>query len=391
MSVRAGWIERYVAEHCFTPATGPLTFGAELELLAFDARNHRIAPIFPAANSSCTLDVVREVCKRLAWCETLSDKGVPKFVAGGGGSLTFEPGGQLEYASAVHHSVDAVLHELCTVESVLRESAGVYDIELLAVGVDPFNEATDASLQLTADRYSRMAAYFATIGDDGARMMRQTASLQINIGGIPTIDRWAVANAVVPWLVALFANSSIHAGQDTGFASFRAETWRGVDPSRTGTIAGDDPVAAYSGFARNARAFLASGSAPRYGDLASSLVTDESLKTHLSTLFPEVRPRGYLEFRSMDSLPASRRAAAMAFVVGIVADETAAKEALARIGPPTETMLRQAGQNGQADPAIGAHVDALIGIARQGCIRLGEEIISADAWNSLEQLTRQAR
>ncbi|MEO8335717.1 MAG: glutamate-cysteine ligase family protein, partial [bacterium] len=314
---RANWVSRYLREtHFKPPATNTLTFGAELELLAFDARTNTVAPIFPVADGECTLDVVRDVAHRLAWRETLSDKGVPRFSSASGSSLTFEPGGQLEYASAVHGSVDAVLRELCTVESQLREGADARGIALLTVGVDPFNAAEDAPLQLTADRYARMARYFAAIGPDGARMMRQTASLQINIGGVHPIERWAVANAMAPWLVAMFANSSRYAGADSGSASFRADTWRGVDPGRTGLFRGTDALAEYTTFALDARAFLADDAAPCFVDLEAPLVTDATLATHLTTLFPEVRPRGYLELRSLDALADDGRRAAMALVAG---------------------------------------------------------------------------
>ena len=203
---RTHWVSRYLREHCFTaPATRGLTFGAELELLAFDSGSNAIAPIFPVADRACSLDVVRDLARRPHWRETTSDKGVPRFSSDTGGSLTFEPGGQIEYASAVHGSVDAVLRELCAVESQLRQSAEPCGVTLLAAGVDPFNGADAAPLQLAAERYAKMAdTSYDRRGS--ARMMRQTASLQVNIGGVSPLDRWAVANAIAPWMVALFAN-----------------------------------------------------------------------------------------------------------------------------------------------------------------------------------------
>ncbi len=374
---RANWVSRYLAEHCFNvPARQGLTFGAELELLAFDATTNAIAPIFPAGEGACTLDVVREVAQRLSWRETISDKGVPRFASEAGGSLTFEPGGQLEYASAVHSSVDGVLRELCGVESQLRAHAQSHGISLMAVGVDPFNAADAAPLQLTAHRYTRMAAYFAALGPDGARMMRQTASLQINIGGVPPLERWPVANAIAPWVVAMFANSSRYAGADTGCPSFRAETWRGCDPGRTGLFRGRDAVAEYTAFTLDARAFLADDDAPCFVDLAAERISDTALATHLTTLFPEVRPRGYLELRSLDSIDDAARRGAMPFVAGIVGDATAASDALDVLGEADESLLRRAGRRGMADEAIGSKAADLVEIARAGCRRLGPSIVS---------------
>jgi glutamate--cysteine ligase len=382
---RAKWVSRYLSEHCFNaPAHPSLTFGAELELLAFDAHTKAIAPIFPAADTGCTIDFVREVAQRLSWHETLSDKGVPRFSSEAGGSLTFEPGGQIEYASAVHRSIDGVLRELCGIESRLREHAQSHGISLMAVGVDPFNAATDAPLQLTADRYAKMAEYFAAIGPDGARMMRQTASLQINIGGINPIERWAVANAVAPWMVALFANSSRYAGVDTGFASFRAETWRGVDPGRTGVFRGRDALAEYTAFVLDARAFLVDD-APCFVDIEAELVTETALATHLTTLFPEVRPRGYLELRSLDAVDDAGRRAAMALVIGIVGDATAAAEAFELVGEADESLLRRAGRCGMSDETLSSKAGALVEIARAGCRRLGASIVSEATLVFLDQ------
>jgi len=383
---RASWVTRFLAEQYFNaPADARLSFGAELELLAFDVDTNAVAPIFPVAERACSLDVVREVAQRLSWRETISDKGVPRFSSESGGSLTFEPGGQLEYASAVHRSVDGVSRELCAVESQLRESAESHGISLLATGVDPFNAADDVPLQLTAVRYAKMAHYFAAISPDGARMMRQTASLQINIGGIHPVQRWAVANAIAPWLVAMFANSSHYAGAATGCASFRAETWRGVDPSRTGLFRGRDPIAEYTAFVLDAKAFLADDAAPCFVDLDAHLVSDVALATHLTTLFPEVRPRGYLELRSLDSMDHARRRTAMAFVAGIVGDATAAADAMALLGEADESLLRRAGRRGMSDPTLASKVSDLIEIARAGCRRLGPSVASE------ETLARLAR
>ncbi|MEP6730997.1 MAG: glutamate-cysteine ligase family protein [bacterium] len=377
---RANWVESYVREHCFAaPATNVLSFGAELELLAFDDSTQAIAPIFPCVGKSCSLDLVRDVARRRAWRETVSDKGVPRFVSENEASLTFEPGGQIEYASAVHGSIDGVLRELCSVETQLRESAEQCGIQLLTAGVDPFNAASDAPLQLTAARYSRMARHFATIGPDGARMMRQTASLQVNIGGISALERWGVANAIAPWLVGMFANSARYAGGDTNCASYRAETWRGVDPSRTGLFRGDDAVHEYAEFARDARAFLADDGSSCFVDLDAGLVTESTLATHLSTLFPEVRPRGYLELRSLDAIDDSSRRAAMALVAGIIGDDEAARDASALIGEADEALLLRAGRRGLVDETLASKAGELVQIALGGCRRLGSAVVSEEA------------
>ena len=392
VNARTTWVEAYIREHCFGGgSTGgrPLTFGAELELLAFDTASLQVAPIAARDGLGCSLDAVRDVSRQLAWRETISDKGVPRFTSASGGSLTFEPGGQLEYASAVHPSVDGVLAEVRGVEGRLRESAAGAGITLLACGVDPFNGAEGAPLQLDARRYRQMAQYFAAIGADGARMMRQTASLQINIGGIPMLERWPVANAIAPWLVALFANSPRYAGADTGCASYRAETWRGVDPRRTGLFPDGDAVRAYAAFALDAPAFLADPSAPPFNELDGELISEASLSVHLTTLFPEVRPRGYLELRSPDAVDDTRRRAAMSLVAGVLGDGAAARDALDLVGEADEALLSRAGRLGMHDEQLASIADDLLGIATAGCARLGSAIVSEELLGSLSALQRQ--
>jgi glutamate--cysteine ligase len=286
----------------------------------------------------------------------------------------------------VHGSIDGVLAELRCVETLLRESAERFGIMLLAYGVDPFNGPEGAALQLDAKRYRQMAQYFAAISPDGARMMRQTASLQINVGGIAAIERWPVANAITPWLTALFANSARYAGENTGCASYRAETWRGVDPSRTGVFAGDDAVSEYAAFALAAPAFLADVTSPAFSELDDALVSHESLSTHLTTLFPEVRPRGYLEVRSVDSVEDSQRRSAMALVAGVLGDDTAARDALELVGRADAELLCRAGISGIREPQLASIACDLLRIAGEGCERLGHQVVSDESLGSLRAL-----
>ena len=379
-TARATWAARLVREQCFgAPAAGRPTFGAEIEFIALDATTRAVAPIFPRNDDASTLDVVRQAGRELGWDERVSDKGVPKFVGQRGGSLTFEPGGQLEYASAVHGGLDGLVRELDAVEALLVARARDAGIELLARGVDPCNAAEGAPLQLTAGRYAKMAGYFASIGPDGARMMRQTASLQVNIGGISVLDRWETANAIAPLLIALFANSARYARADTGCASYRAETWRGVDPLRTGVFCGNDAVAEYTQFALDAPAFLADADARPFGAIADAEATELAFAAHLTTLFPEVRPRGgYLEFRSIDAVDAPRRTAALALVAAVMCDPALQASLPMQLPVATEDALRAAGRRGLRDAAIRAQAETLAGLAAGALARLPASVASED-------------
>ena len=387
---RTVWVQDYLRTHCFRDApSGParLTFGAELELLAFDKASLQVAPIVARDALGCSIDAVRGVGRELGWRETISDKGVPLFTGGNGGTLTFEPGGQLEYATGVHHAAHDVLAELQQVETRLREHADHIGIMLVACGVDPYNGAEGAPLQLGATRYRRMSQYFASIGPEGARMMRQTASLQLNIGGFATVDRWAAANAIAPWVIALSATSPRYAGADTGCASYRSETWRGVDSLRTGVFNGADAVSDYATFALHAPAFLLDAAAPPLAELPEQHMNQANLAAHLGTLFPEVRPRGYLEVRSPDAGDHEQRCASMAFVAGILGDDLAAREALALVGPADAELLACAGRDGMRNARIAAAAADLVRIGAEGAERLGRNIVSEELLGSLRALT----
>jgi glutamate--cysteine ligase len=379
---RSDWVESVVRARCFPPparSNGDLTLGAELELLAVDGATRKVARIAPG-NAPGTIDVARAAGARLGWSEGRSAKGVPRFLAASGASLTFEPGGQIEFASAVHRSVDALLRELREAERVLREESSERGIDLLAVGIDPENHASQAPLQLLAPRYRRMAAYLARIGAHGARMMRQTASFQICVGGASAQSQFRLANAIAPWLTALFASSPRYAGVDTRCVSYRAETWRGVDSARTGLLEGRDPVREYAAFALAAPAFLTG--APDAPPLPFARLRDvqaDTLEEHLTTLFPDVRPRGYLELRSLDAVEHEQRCAALVLVAGLFADRDAAAHALEIVGPPDPQLLQRAGRIGLADDRIAAGTPDLIDAALAGCARLGREVLSAEA------------
>lgn len=386
---RAAWVQDYLRAHCFCDAPpGPtrLTFGAELELLAFDKASLQVAPIVARDALGCSIDAVRGVGRELKWRETISEKGVPLFTGANGGSLTFEPGGQLEYATGVHHAAHDVLAELQHVEGRLREHADAIGIMLVACGVDPYNGAEGAPLQLGATRYRRMSQYFASIGPEGARMMRQTASLQLNIGGFATVDRWAVANAIAPWVIALSANSSRYADRDTGCASFRSETWRGVDSLRTGVFGGADAVGDYASFALDAPAFLLDATALPLAELGEQHMNQANLAAHLGTLFPEVRPRGYLEVRSPDAADHEQRCTSMAFVAGILGDDKAAHAALELVGLADGELLACAGRDGMRNPRIAGVTDDLVRIAAEGAERLGHDIVSDELLGSVRAL-----
>jgi glutamate--cysteine ligase len=400
-------LEADLASQAFAAPPGasltPRRVGAEVELIPLDAATGRRCPLEPSAATAATpgtLPFLRRYGSRLGWREVTTAKGTPSFQLPEG-TLTFEPGGQLEFSSPPCHSPSGLLGLLRSVVLPLRRAAGNEGIELLAAGLDPCNSAEAAPLILHTDRYTRMAEYFARIGPAGARMMRQTAAFQVSLDlDDEPFPRWRVLNAAAPYVVAIFANSPVYEGASTGYRSARAEIWRTLDPGRTGLPWDErDPVGHYCDFALRAPALLLPGldGAHRpFGDwLRHARPNLEEWHVHLSTLFPEVRPRGHLELRSCDAVSPQWYAAPVALAVGITYDPWARRAATDLLGRPDMDLLRRAGRLGLGDAGIQRVAADLVDIALAGCGHLGpgyfhpSDLEQADLF--FENYTRRGR
>jgi glutamate--cysteine ligase len=378
----------------------PRRVGAEVEFIPVESLTGRRCPIQGEGVTS-TLPFLRRFGSRQGWRESCTSKGTPCFSLPVGGTLTFEPGGQLEYSSPPCGSASALLNLLRSVVAPLRAAAADEGIELLTLGIDPINPIECAPLLVHAKRYARMAAYLERRGSAGARMMRQTAAFQISLDfdDEPWL-RWRVLNAAAPYVVAIFANSPIYAGAPSGYQSTRAQVWRTLDPLRTGIpYAARDPVAAYLDFALAAPAILC----PTVGGehlpfsewLSRAHPTETEWQDQLSTLFPEVRPRGHLELRSADSIAPHWYAAPIALATGILYHPGALRATADLLGTPDLGLLDRAGRFGLHDPAIASMAVDLFEVALQGCQCLGPGYFHpADleqAEEFFEQYTRRGR
>ena len=255
-------------------------------------------------------------------------------------------------------------------------------IELIASGVDPYNDIGVVPLQLQRERYVGMTHYFDSIGPSGVRMMRQTAALQINVErGPEPLSRWLLLNSITPAVVALFSNSTNYAGKRVNHASYRAHLWRTLDDSRTG-IAYDesDPVAHYLNFALDAYAMRSGNRTQPYETFREWMrrpdVGLDDWYFHLSTLFPEVRPKEYFELRSADTIEEEWLPAPVVFVTSLVYDRESSQRAFEIVGTPNYDLLELAGIKGVAHPALRRMARALADIALDGAESLGEDYIS---------------
>jgi glutamate--cysteine ligase len=359
----------------------PHTIGVELELIPVYATT-RLPALPRGPGRASTVEVLSRLGATYGWKEEASDNDPPSWSLADGARISFEPGGQIEISSAPHATASSVISALQKVVTSIRPAMKSAGIDLVAAGVDPCNDIDVVPLQLLRDRYTRMTRFFDSIGPSGVRMMRQTAAVQINVerGPVP-LERWRLLNSLAPYVVALFANSRDYAGRATKHASYRAHLWRTLDPSRTGLpYASSDPAEQYLQFALDAKAMRSSDGGRPWSSfrdwIRTGAPTEEDWSFHLSTLFPEVRPKEFFEIRSADAVDSDSLAAPVVFVVGLVYDNESAARASEIAGPPDEELLERAGRAGLADPEIRRAVTELTQLALKGAERLVEGYLS---------------
>ncbi|MET9270497.1 glutamate-cysteine ligase family protein [Kribbella sp. NPDC003557] len=299
--------EGYVAMVCFKHGP-PRLFGVELEWTVHHADDpHR--PL-DAGRLSKALGVHAPA--------TLV-RGSPQLPLSRGALVTVEPGGQVEISGPASDSVPRLIED--TAADAAELTALLQDADLVpgAYGLDPFRTPRRI---LTVPRYAAMEHAFQRLGPHGPRMMCSTAGLQICLDAGEadrTALRWRALHDLGPALVGLFANSRRRAGADTGWASARTQATFGTCAPFTEPPPLDaDPAAAWARTAMEAPVLcLRRGDtwdAPTgltFGAWADGLAdgqvpdrpTYDDLDYHLSTLFPPVRPRGYLEVRYLDAQP----------------------------------------------------------------------------------------
>lgn len=294
-----------------------------------------------------------------------------------GGAVTVEPGGQIEISSAPAMS-PAELYAAVTADvaylSGLLTGTGLV---LGDTGLDPHRPPRRL---LQTPRYAAMQRAFDARGPHGRTMMCSTAGLQVCLdAGEPNRvqARWAAAHEVGPALLAAFATSRWHAGRDTGWASGRMAVWYGMDPARTRPAG---PLERYAQYAlaapllclrRPGEAWDAPGGttfADWIGGALPGRPTVDDLDYHLSTLFPPVRPRGYLEVRYLDAQPGGEWIAPAAVLAVLFADD-ATTDAAREIAAPAAGRWTEAARDGLADPVVAGAAAGLLDLACRGLDR----------------------
>jgi glutamate--cysteine ligase len=313
-----------------------------------------------------------------------------------GSALSFEPGGQLELSSRPFVSVEAACAAAATDLAVARAAATRAGVRLLGLGADPRRPPRRV---VDTPRYRAMEEYFDSGGPAGRRMMCNTAAVQVNVGLGPTAAdgerQWRVASAVGPTLAAAFANSPLVDGRPSGFRSARLACWWAMDPTRTrplpGSLPGPDAWAAYALDARvmlfraeDGRFEVPPMPGPTFREWLTSghrrgWPTLDDLDYHTSTLFPPVRPKGWLELRMVDAHSDPWWHVPVAVVAALLLDPISGEEAAraATAARATEAWL-DAARLGLAAPNLAASARTCFAAAAAGLARLGVDGPSVD-------------
>jgi glutamate--cysteine ligase len=256
-------------------------------------------------------------------------------------SVSLEPGGQFELSGAPLLTIHDICNETGQHLMEVKQVADQIGVGFLGVGFDPLWTREQVPV-MPKGRYDIMRAYMPKVGTLGLDMMLRTCTIQANLDFDSEADmvaKFRTSLALQPIATALFANSPFTEGRPNGFLSARANVWTDTDADRTGMLDfvfqdgfGFERYADYAldtpmYFAKRGGKYVdASGQsfrdfqAGKLPALPGQYPTLKDWNDHLTTLFPEVRLKAYLEMRGADGGPWSRICALPALWAGILYD-----------------------------------------------------------------------
>lgn len=322
-------------------------FGLEVEMFPFE----QIDGAHSRVSLERTLEILTPFFSAEGW---LLKDGASSIFRKGEAQFSFEPGGQIEYSSSPQSSFKALRLEVEGVQAKLKVLLQKKGIDLVQTGHDPYTPLSRTSVQLKEKRYQYMFDYFTNLEDSlGTSMMLQTSAIQVCLDMSPDEEvsrkQYILAQALSPFCSALFANSPFVEGVRQEYQSYRSHIWYQTDKTRTGFVfpKGEDLfeaplesfVKAYLDFALDAHLiFYRQGGdllpAPQGMSFRAWMESDthqpptlEDFERHMSTLFPEVRPKGFLEIRSPDAQKFQNQMVPLAFYAGILNSEETLEKA----------------------------------------------------------------
>jgi glutamate--cysteine ligase len=323
---------------------GPFLLGTEHEKFPYYLADHAPVPYVgrPERGEGGIRALLDGVAAKTGW-QPIEDGTalIGLFDPKGGGAISLEPGGQFELSGApldnVHETAAELAEHLAVADRVATENG----IGFLGLGMSPLWRL-DETPRMPKSRYRIMANYMPKVGTRGLDMMFRTCTVQVNLDFATEADmvrKLRVSVALQPLTTALFANSPFTDGRPNGLLSARSEIWRDTDNARAGMIpfifedgmgferwvdyALDVPMYfvkrgdTYHDVAGASFRDLMQGRLPH---LPGERATISDWANHLSTTFPEVRLKRYLEMRGADAGDPEHMLALSALFVGLLYD-----------------------------------------------------------------------
>ncbi|HEV2550518.1 MAG TPA: glutamate--cysteine ligase [Stellaceae bacterium] len=327
--------------------------GTEHEKFVFRLADHKPAPY----DGNNGIRALLEGLQRFGWAPVRDADNLVGLSNGKGGAISLEPGGQFELSGApletLHQTCDEVNEHLKQVRAVASELG----LGVLGLGFHPTARREDIPW-MPKGRYQVMRQYMPQKGKLGLDMMLRTCTVQVNLDFASEADmvqKMRMSLALQPVASALFANSPFVEGTPSGYLSFRSHVWTDVDPDRTGLL----PFVFEDGFGferyvdymldvpmyfvyRDGRYIDASGQSfrdflkGRLPALPGEVPTMSDWEDHLTTVFPDVRLKRYMEMRGADGGRWRRLCALPALWTGLFYDRQALDAASALVADWTE-------------------------------------------------------
>ncbi len=313
--------------------------GTEHEKFGFDLKTHAPLPY----EGKPGIRAVLEGLQRFGWEGIFEGPNIIGLTQDGA-AISLEPGGQLELSGAPLKSIHETCGEVNTHLEQVSQVAGEIGADFMGLGFHPTARIEDVPM-MPKGRYGIMRSYMPRVGGLGLEMMFRTCTIQVNLDFSSEADmvkKFRVGLALQPVATALFASSPFREGRPNGFLSYRSHVWTDVDNARSGMLpfVFEDGMSfeRYVDYALDVPMYFVYRDG-RYHDVAGRSFRDFMARKlpglekteptmadwadHLTTIFPEVRLKKFLEMRGADGGLWQRICALPALWVGIYYDQTA--------------------------------------------------------------------
>jgi len=312
-----------------------LSIGTEHEKFLYHQHNLKRL----AYDSKPGIQQIMEFLQKTGWCPVIENGQLVGLLANGT-SISLEPGGQYEFSGNNFKTVHDTYKESKIHFDELKAISERFDILNLALGYDPLWKREDIPW-MPKERYDIMKAYMPTKGNSGLDMMTNTATIQVNLDYLNESDmikKFRVAQAIQHIVTAIFANSPFTEGKPNGYLSYRAKVWEDTDPDRCGFLKfifeKDFGFESYTDYLldipmyfifRDGK-YLPSGNIT-FREFMNGKTKLKALladwEVHVSTVFPDIRLKQFIEMRGADACCCNYISALAAFWVGLLYDTEA--------------------------------------------------------------------